>query len=52
VVKCVALKDLFLVDDTVAVALQFIVTRQTAVQSGNSFDAHSVVRELKRGSGV
>ena len=52
VVKCIALKDLFLVDDTVAVALQFIVTRQTAVQSGNSFDAHSVVRELKRGSGV
>ena len=27
VVKCIALKDLFLVDDTVAVALQFIVTR-------------------------
>ena len=52
VVKCVALKDLFLVNDTVAVALQFIVTRQTAVQSGNSFDAHSAVRELKRGSGV
>ena len=52
VFKSILLQDFFLVYNTIAVTLQFIVTGQATIQSSKFFGTHSCIRELKRGSGV